>query len=139
MNGKRDLSLQPSPGSGRRGEEALLRALAAGEPVGLAAQAAGLSERTAYRRLGNPSFRQRLAALRDELISAALGELTHSTSDAVATLRQLLQSKDERVRLAAARAVLDQTLRLREAVTFEQRLNALERQLRQRQRGPARR
>jgi hypothetical protein len=115
-----------------------MRGLAAGGSVGPAAAAAGVSERTAYRRLADPGFRQRLAALRDELISAALGELTNSASDAVATLRRLLQAGDERVRLAAARAILEQTLRLREAVSVEQRLSALERRLIHQRRGPAR-
>jgi hypothetical protein len=53
----------------------LLSALAAGCSVEQAARAAGVSVRTAYRRLANPGFRVRLAAARDELIVATLGEL----------------------------------------------------------------
>jgi hypothetical protein len=112
----------------RRGEEALLNALAAGRSVLQAAQAAGLSERTVYRRLASPAFQRRLAALRDELITAALGELVCCASQAVSKLRALLEARDERVQLQAARALLDQALRLREAVALEQRLAALERQ-----------
>ena len=111
----------------RRGEERLLNALAAGQSVKRAAEAAGLSERTVYRRLASAVFQRRLAALRDELITAALGELVACASQAVGKLRALLDADDERVQLQAARALLDQALRLREAVTLEQRLAALER------------
>jgi molybdenum-dependent DNA-binding transcriptional regulator ModE len=110
-----------------RGEEALLNALAAGSSVKQAAQAAGLSERTVYRRLANTGFQQRLSAIRDELITAALGELVGCASKAVATLRGLLEARDERVQLQAAKVLLEQALRLREAVALEQRLAALER------------
>jgi molybdenum-dependent DNA-binding transcriptional regulator ModE len=118
-----------------RGEELLLGALAAGGSVEQAARAAGVSVRTAYRRLACPGFRTRLASARDELISAALGELVGCAAEAVATLRQLLQADDERVRLTAARAILEQLLRLRETITLAQRLASLERNLQQRQRG----
>jgi hypothetical protein len=117
-----------------RAEEALLNALAAGRSVREAAQAAGLSERTAYRRLANPGFQQRLAAIRDELITALLGELVGCASKAVATLRALLGAPDERVRLQAAKVLLEQALRLREAVALEQRLAAVERRA-ERERG----
>jgi len=119
-----------------RGDEQLLSALAAGCSVEQAAQAAGVSMRTAYRRLAAPGFQQRLAVARDELVSAALGELVGCASEAVAALRQLLAAGDERVRLGAARSVLEQLLRLRETLTFAQRLAALERsvQLQQRRR-----
>ena len=123
------------PSHGRRGEELLLSALATGGPVEQAAAAAGLSVRTVYRRLNEPSFRSRLTAARDELIVSALGELAAVAAEAVATLQRLLSSPDERVQLGAARTLLDQTLRLREAVLLEQRIARLEREQSQRQRG----
>jgi hypothetical protein len=61
--------------------------------------------------------------------------LVGCAAEAVATLRQLLQADDERVRLTAARAILEQLLRLRETITLAQRLASLERNLQQRQRG----
>jgi hypothetical protein len=112
----------------------LLGALAAGSPVDQAAETAGVSVRTAYRRLADPGFARRLAQARDELISSALGELVECASEAVATLRALLQAKDERVRLGAARNTLEQLLRLRETLTLSQRLAALERSLQAQQR-----
>jgi hypothetical protein len=112
-----------------RADELLLGALAAGSPVEQAAKSAGVSTRTAYRRLADPLFARRLAQARDELISRALGELVDCASQAVATLRALLDASDERVRLGAAKATLEQLLRLRETLTLSQRLAALERAL----------
>ena len=99
-----------------------------------AARAAGVSTRTAYRRLADPGFKSRLTEARDELISAALSELVQSASEAVATLRALLGASDERVRLGAARSTLEQLLRLRETLALNQRLAALERALQARSR-----
>lgn len=113
----------------RRGDDSLLAALAAGSTVEDAAQTAGVSVRTAYRRLGDPGFARRLAQARDELISSALGELVDCASEAVATLRALLSASDERVRLGAAKSTLEQLLRLRETLMLSQRLAALERAL----------
>jgi hypothetical protein len=104
----------------RSSDDRLLAALAAGRSVEDAARTAGVAERTAYR---------------DELISAALGELVDCASEAVATLRALLSAADERVRLGAAKSTLEQLLRLRETLTLNQRLAALERTLQHRQRG----
>jgi hypothetical protein len=116
--------------SGRaHSDELLLASLAAGSSVEQAAQAAGLSVRTAYRRLADPAFAGRLAQARDELITNALGELVDSASGAVATLRALLEARDERVKLGAAKTILDQLLRIRETLTLSQRLATLERAL----------
>jgi len=117
-----------------RSDELLLTRLAAGATVEQAANAAGLSARTAYRRLADPAFTRRLAQARDELISSALGELVECASEAVATLRALLSASDERVRLGAAKSTLEQLLRLRETLTLSQRLAVLERTMQQRQR-----
>jgi hypothetical protein len=116
-------------------DELLVGALAAGRSVEDAARAAGVSTRTAYRRLADPGFARRLAQARDELISAALGELVESASEAVATLRALLRARDERIRLAAAKSTLEQLLRLRETLALSQRLAVLERAMQHHNRG----
>jgi hypothetical protein len=118
----------------KRGDELLLRSLAAGSSVDDAARIAGISVRTAYRRLADPLFSRELAEARDELIAAALTELVQSASEAVATLRGLLSASDERVRLGAAKSTLDQLLRLRETLALSQRLAALERAVQQQNR-----
>jgi len=104
-----------------------LQALASGRSVKQAATEAGLSERTVYRRLADHGFQKRLQARRDDRLTSALGELVDAAGDAVSTLKHLLNSDEERVRLAAAKALLEQLLKLRDTVTLEQRLQALER------------
>jgi hypothetical protein len=116
-------------GHRKRAEELLLAALAAGSPIEQAAQAAGLSARTAYRRLADPAFCGRLAGVRDELVAEALGELVGCAGEAVTTLRRLLHAENEHVQLGAARTLLDQLLRLREALELAERVAALERRL----------
>ena len=113
----------------RKGDDALLLALAAGKTVREAARAAGISERTATRRVADPAFRRRVAELRAEMVSLALGKLADGMSDAAGTLRKLLKAKGESVRLGACRAMLEMGVKLRESVELEAQLTALESKL----------
>jgi hypothetical protein len=54
-----------------------------------------------------------------------MGRLADGTIAAVATLRNLLGSKKENVRLQAAKAVLELSMKLRQGVDQEQRIHAL--------------
>ena len=110
----------------RKGDDALLLALAAGKTVREAARAAGVGERSATRRLADPAFRRRVAELRADMVSRALGKMADGMSDAAETLRKLLKAKGESVRLGACRAMLEIGVKLREAVELENRLAALE-------------
>ena len=114
----------------KKAEEALLLALACGATVEGAARQAGLSERTAYRRLGGPDFQRRLQELRADMVQRAAGALTAAGGEAVRALLELLRSSPVAgVRLGAARVVLEMGLKLREATETEERLTALERRL----------
>jgi hypothetical protein len=112
----------------RKGETALLLALAGGQTVRDAARAAGIGERTAGRRLADPAFRLRVSAARAEMVAQALGRLAGAMTEAADTLRQLLGAEAESVRLSAARTILELGNRLRESVELEERLAALERE-----------
>jgi hypothetical protein len=85
----------------------LILALAAGAGASQAAQQAGVSDRTVRRRLEDDAFRQRIAAMRSELVSRAVGRLSVIGTLAVDTLHGLLSSKNENIRLGASRAALD--------------------------------
>ncbi|HEY7153831.1 MAG TPA: helix-turn-helix domain-containing protein [Gemmataceae bacterium] len=111
-------------------EDALLLALACGATVENAARQCGLSERTVYRRLGEPDFRQRLQQLRTDMIQRTAGALTAAATEAVRTLLELQKAAaPPAVRLGAARSVLEIGIKLREAADLEERLAALEQQL----------
>jgi hypothetical protein len=117
---------------GRRGaDEALLMALACGATVEAAAQKAGLSEATAYRRLKDPAFQKRLRDLRADMLQRTAAMLTAASGEAVKTLLVLLKdSVSAATRLGAARAILEIGMKVRETAELEQRIASLEEQLR---------
>jgi hypothetical protein len=114
-------------GRGRKNaDEGLGLLLAAGKTVQEAAQTAGISERTAHRRLDDPAFRRLVVKLRGEMVARATGRLSDAAVKAVDTLVKLLDADSDSARLGAARSILELGTRLREAVEIEERLNALE-------------
>jgi hypothetical protein len=116
--------------SGRKNaNEALLLALASGLSVPAAAERAGVSERTAYRRLDDPAFRRRIAETRSALFTEAVGRLAALAGKAADALGELLTSNRDLVKLQAAKGVLELGPKLREAGELAQRLDALERRL----------
>ncbi len=111
----------------RQPDETLLLALACGATVPNAARQSGLSERTIYRRLADPEFRQKMRESRAEMSQRALGMLTAASLEAVKTLLSLQKDNVQAsVRLGAARAVLELGSKMRGDVDFEERLCALE-------------
>ena len=111
---------------GRKHETKLVIALAGGATVRTAAKAAGIGERTAHRHLEDPDFRRQVQKARAAMIDQATGQLARSSTRAAGTLRKLLASADERVKLAAARHVLTLLTHLRESGELLERLEALE-------------
>jgi hypothetical protein len=126
-NGK---ELEPPTGK-KKGDEALLVALASGQSVPRAAQKAGVSQRTAYRRLRDPAFKARVTKARADMVERALGHLAAGTTEAAVALRQLLRHADAKVRLGAAKAILDSEMKLRAEVDLARRIEALEETLQQ--------
>jgi len=89
------------------GDDRLFGALASGCHVENAAKLAGISQRTAYRRLSDPIFRSQLQQARQDLREAILARLADAGHDAIDTLWRLLESNDESIRLKAAKSLLD--------------------------------
>jgi len=114
----------------RRADDRLLLALACGATVEQAARQCGLSESTAYRRLAEPDFRQRLQQIRGDMVQRTAGTLTAAATEAVRTLLDLQKpAAPPPVRLGAAKAVLEIGMKVREAAELEERLAALEERL----------
>ena len=91
-----------------QGDDQLFQALVSGCHIENAAAVAGISVRTAYRRLADPAFKQQLQEARQCLRESILAKLSDAGHDAVGTLWELMQNADdEGVRLRAAKAVLD--------------------------------
>jgi uncharacterized membrane-anchored protein YjiN (DUF445 family) len=74
----------------------------------------------------DPPFVQRVDSLRADMISRAAGRIANDMTSAAKTLRKLLRDPDSRVRLGAARAVLENGVRLRENTVLEARIVELE-------------
>jgi hypothetical protein len=113
----------------KKGDEALLLALACGASVEAAARQCKLCERTVYRRLEDPAFRARVQEARGDMVKRSAGMLTAAAGESVRTLLSLQkESAPAAVRLGAARAVLELGIKVRELVDLEGRIAALETQ-----------
>jgi hypothetical protein len=77
----------------------------------------------------DPSFVRQIDQFRADMVSRAAGRIANDMTSAAKTLRKLLQDPDSRVRLGAARAVLENGVRLRDATVLEARLAEVEKTL----------
>jgi len=113
---------------GKKAYQALLQALACGATVENAARKAGISERTAYRRLDNPAFVQQLHQLRADMVQRTAGMLSGAGLGSVKTLVDLQQDVvvPAATRRGAARDILELAIKYRETADLEQRVAALE-------------
>jgi hypothetical protein len=100
--------------------------------VALAAAACGLSEATLQRWLRLPPFAARYRAARRRLLEAGIGRLQEHAGAAAERLRMLVASGDERVALAAAKAVLDLATKGVDRLDLIERVEQLERLTRER-------
>jgi hypothetical protein len=92
-------------------DSALILALASGAAIPDAARHAQCSESTAYRGMQDASFRQKVAAMRQELVSRAVGKLSALGSISTDVLHGLLSSANEKIRLGAVRTTLEHMFR----------------------------
>src|SRR5262245_10731246 len=86
-------------------------ALAAGGSVPAAAAHAACGERTAYRRLQDPTFKAAVEAARSDLVQQAVGRLSALGPIAAEALQALLKNESPRVKLGAAKVTLDHLFR----------------------------
>ncbi len=108
-------------------DDLLVTTLACGGTVENAAQRANISERSVYRRLEDPEFKQLLKDFRSEVTKRTAGVLCAASIEAVKTLIGLMERNcSPATRLGAARTVLEFNLRLREVIDVEERLAELE-------------
>ncbi len=115
-------------------EEALVLALASGATVAEAAREYGLDEKAVRRKLADEKFRKRVVAARAALTERACGLLTSAGLEAAKTLAELVQSDGPpAVRLAAAKAVLEVGMKLRQVVDLEAQVADLERRIEERE------
>lgn len=115
----------------RNADDKLLLALACGASVEVAAQQAGISATTAYRRLDQPEFKTRLRQIRSDIVQRTAGALTAAATESVRTLLELQKPPNPpATRLGAARSVLEIGLKIREVVELETQMADLEAKMR---------
>jgi hypothetical protein len=114
----------------RKSRDAIIVMLmAAGRTIESTATAAGVSPATICRRLRKPEFQDRIQVARARFAAdagARLGSMMGKASDVLA---RLLDSQNEKIKLAAAREVLTLGVKLRREGEWEERMEAIERQL----------
>jgi hypothetical protein len=110
----------------------LIAALLGGLTIEKAAEAAGVSEATARRRLRDPEFVRELNAARREAIAAVAARLAALAGKAVGTLDELMEEAPAPQRIAAAREALRHLAVLAEVADsgeLSERIERLERRL----------
>ena len=128
--GERPVSSKPhKKRTGRKDVDDLLALhLAQGFSVAKAAELAGVCADTVYRRLKLPEFRARVQRHRDEIFRRDADQLASLAGKSVLTLHALLDSRNDAVRLGAARTVLDTAVKFREQFELAERIMELEHQ-----------
>jgi hypothetical protein len=120
------------PRSKRQVDETLIAALAFGATVENAARTAGISVRTAHRRMRDAKFKRQLQAFKADIVQRTTGMLSSASLEAGKTLIRLQDaSVSPQVQLGAARATLEFGIKFRENLEVEQRLAALEQVIKQ--------
>ncbi|MDA0991025.1 MAG: hypothetical protein O3A51_09770 [Verrucomicrobia bacterium] len=71
-----------------------------------------MSERTAYRRLADPTFQEQLCAGREAIRECILTRLSEAAGDAVSCLWNRLDDEDSRVQVQAAKVLLDSLVKI---------------------------
>lgn len=81
--------------------------VASGHSIKAAAGLIGCAASTAYNLSADPAFRQRVHAIRTEVTFLTVGRLADAGTEAVDTLRELLNTSNEpTIRLNASKAIL---------------------------------
>lgn len=111
-----------------RKEEAALVALISESTLKEAAKKAGIGEATLWRWLQDPEFQEKYRTARRQAVSQSITQLQKISSEAVETLREVMNSKETppASRVTAARAVLEMSIKAVEVEDLAVRIEALE-------------
>lgn len=113
----------------KQADDLIVAAIASGKTAEEAAALSGVSVRTVHRRLANPKFKARIGRVRQTLFETILGRIADGMTEAADTLRSLLKAEGDGIKLQAAKAILEQGIRMRDVVELGARLADVERRL----------
>ena len=115
----------------------LIEAIARGENRTEAARLAACSRRTVDRILLEPEVTQAIHEHRAQILTEAACKLSGSAVAAAEKLKSLLTSESDKVKLSAAKGILETCCRFHELMVFDARLEKIEQALELRaKRGP---
>lgn len=132
---KEDTALVPEivePVLSRR-HEAVIVALLAHPKIKDAARAANVSEATVWRLMQREDFQRRYREAQEKAFDGALGSLQGAATEAIATLQKNLGCGVPATEVAAAKTLLDFTLKAREQFDYAARIRQLEQSLQARE------
>lgn len=111
-----------------RKKEAALVALISEPTLKEAAKKAGIGEATLWRWLQDPEFQEKYRTARRQAVSQSITQLQKISSEAVETLREVMNSKETppASRVTAAKAVLEMAIKAVEVEDLAVRIEALE-------------
>jgi hypothetical protein len=109
-----------------RKQDTAIGALLSQPTILAAAESVGIGEATLRRWLKNPGFLAAYRAARRDTLEHCVALLQKASIGAVETLQQSLQATSEGVRLKAACAILDYSMKGAELLDLEARISALE-------------
>jgi hypothetical protein len=122
-----------------RRHESVIVALLAHPKLKDAAREAGVSESTVWRLMQREEFQRRYKEAQDKALDGALGALQGAAASAIDALKGCLDSRNESARVAAARVILDFTLRTRDQFDYAARIKQLEATIKAREEADRRR
>jgi DNA-binding MurR/RpiR family transcriptional regulator len=111
-------------------ERALVALLDCGE-IKKAAETAGVNEATLWRWLQSPDFQSRYRAARRQLVETAIAQLQSDCTTAARVLCEVAEDRQAPAssRVAAARAILEQSIGAIELMDLQERVEMLEKML----------
>ena len=120
--------LQPSEGKlSPKQERALVALLDCGE-IKQASEKAGVSDVTLWRWLQSPVFQARYRAARRQVVETAIAQLQSDCTKAARVLTEIAEDRAAPAssRVAAAKAILDQSVSAVELIDLQERIERLE-------------
>lgn len=110
----------------------MIAALAAGKSYDAVAHLTGISKATVGRRMRQPAFRRKVRMARRLILDRAVSLLAQGAIEAVIVLRRLLlRSASEKIKLGAARAILQAEHQFHETEDLSAEIEELREQIAQ--------
>ncbi len=109
--------------------EASAHLIAAGGGIKDICRETGVSIRTAHRWVASDDFQQRVESIRSGLFLAVAERLMSLGGQAAATLAELVANGTPKIKLDAAKFIVQTLMHLRETIEFDERLDVIERKI----------